>query len=188
LPLAVTGHYLLGKDQGGTGYFFAHLLNSIYLPTDILIEGPTGFFEGNMKSRMENSGNGGLSGPADPTGERILFVDDEELVAHMGSRLLELHGYQVTYRTNSTEALELFRIQPEKYDLLITDHSMPYMTGAELSREVLKIRPDLPIILCTASSSITEKEVKQFGVRRFLPKPFDSGKLITSIRTLLDEQ
>jgi CheY-like chemotaxis protein len=140
-----------------------------------------------MKDRMDDRSHERGSGPADPTGERILFVDDEELVAHMGGRLLKLHGYQVTCSTDSAEALELFRVQPEKYDLLITDHTMPYLTGAELSQEVLKIRPDLPIILCTANSNITEKEVMQYGVRRFLTKPFDTGKLIQSIRTLLDE-
>lgn len=117
--------------------------------------------------------------------ERILFVDDEELVASMGGRLLELHGYEVTYRTDSTEALELFRFQPEKYDLLITDHTMPHMTGAELSREVLKIRPDMPIILCTASCNITEQEARQHGVREFMPKPFDSSELVQTIRTML---
>ena len=141
-----------------------------------------------MKDRFDSRGDEGVSGPGALSGERILLVDDEELVAHMGSRLLELHGYQVTYRTNSAEALELFRIQPEKYDLLITDHSMPHMTGAELSREVLKIRPDLPIIICTASCSMTEKEAKEHGARVFMAKPFDSSQLVKNIRAILDEQ
>ena len=141
-----------------------------------------------MKDRFENSEDEGASASAISTRERILFVDDEELVATMGSRLLERHGYQVTYRTNGAEALELFRIQPQRYDLLITDYIMPHMTGAELSREVLKIRPDLPIILCTAGCKISEWEAKQYGVSEFMPKPFDSGKLIQSIRTLLAAQ
>jgi len=141
-----------------------------------------------MKNRFGNRGDEGVSGPGASIGERILYVDDEELVASMGSRLLELYGYQVTYRTNSAEALELFRIQPEQYDLLITDHSMPHMTGAELSREVLKIRPDLPIILCTANSNMTEKEAKRHGARVIMAKPFDGSQLVRNIRAILDKQ
>ena len=128
-----------------------------------------------------------LESPA-PGSEHILFVDDEELIAHMGSRLLEYHGFKVTYKTDSTEALQHFRYQPQRYDLVITDHTMPYMKGTELSKELLKLRPDLPIILCTAGINITPQEAKQVGIREFMPKPFDSSRLVQTIRTMLAEK
>jgi DNA-binding NtrC family response regulator len=140
-----------------------------------------------MKSGMEeNSYETLLESPA-PGNERILFVDDEELIAHMGSRLLEHHGFRVTYKTDSTEALEHFLYQPQRYDLVITDHTMPHMKGAELSKELLKVRPDLPIILCTAGINITPQEAKKIGIREFIPKPFDSSRLVQTIRTMLVE-
>ena len=106
----------------------------------------------------------------------------------MGSRLLEYHGFKVTYKTDSTEALQHFRYQPQRYDLVITDHTMPYMKGTELSKELLKLRPDLPIILCTAGINITPQEAKQVGIQEFMPKPFDSSKLVQTIRTMLAEK
>jgi CheY-like chemotaxis protein len=141
-----------------------------------------------MKSSMEDNSNEiFLESPA-PGNEHILFVDDEELVAHMGSRLLEHHGFRVTYKTDSSEALEHFRYQPQRYDLVITDHTMPHMKGIELSKELLKVRPDIPIILCTAGINITPQEAKEIGIREFIYKPFDSSKLVQTIRTMLAEK
>ena len=134
---------------------------------------------------MEDSCNEIYLESAAPVNERILFVDDEELVAHMGSRLLEHHGFRVTYKTDSTEALEHFRFQPQRYDLVITDHTMPHMKGTELSKELLKVRPDIPIILCTAGINVSPQEAKKIGIQEFMPKPFDSSKLVQAIRTLL---
>ena len=141
-----------------------------------------------MKCSMEDSCNEIYLESAAPVNERILFVDDEELVAHMGSRLLKYHGFRVTYKTDSSEALEHFCYQPQRYDLVITDHTMPHMKGTELSKELLKVRPDIPIILCTAGINITSQEAKKIGILEFMPKPFDSSKLIRTIRTMLAEK
>lgn len=138
-----------------------------------------------MKSSMEETSKETLFEYPAPGNERILFVDDEELVAHMGSRLLEHHGFRVTYKTDSTEALEHFRFQPQRYDLVITDHTMPKMKGTEFSKELLKVRPDIPIILCTAGINVSPQEAKKIGIREFMPKPFDSSKLVQTIRTML---
>ena len=119
--------------------------------------------------------------------ERILFVDDEELFGYMGSRMLERQGYRVTYIKNSAEALEHFSFQPTEFDLVITGQTLLPMTGAELSHELLKIRPEIPIMLCTASVNITEEDAKHRGIRELMPKPFDSNIFARMIRTLLNE-
>ncbi|MCF6239509.1 MAG: ATP-binding protein, partial [Candidatus Marinimicrobia bacterium] len=89
--------------------------------------------------------------------ERILFVDDEKLLAEMGRDMLERLGYQVTMRCNSLEALATFQKTPTEFDLVITDQTMPDMTGADLSRRMIQIRPDIPIILCTGYSHLIDE-------------------------------
>ncbi len=119
--------------------------------------------------------------------ERILFVDDEALLATMGKRLLNRMGYSVTAMTSSSEALELFRGEPEAFDLLITDQTMPEMTGVELSAAVLAIRPNMPIILCTGySSTISRKKALSLGIRDFLEKPMAREDIASSIRRIFD--
>ncbi len=117
--------------------------------------------------------------------ERILFVDDEEEIARMGKRMLERLGYDVTMRTSSVEALEAFRSQPDGFDLVITDQTMPDMTGVEFVGELLRIRPDLPIILMTGfSEMVTPETAKKIGVREFIMKPImilDLGKAIRRV-------
>lgn len=81
--------------------------------------------------------------------ERILFVDDEKVLAELGQELLEALGYHVTARTSSLEALASFRAQPDTFDLVITDMTMPGLTGRDLVRKLLAIRPDIPIIMCS---------------------------------------
>ena len=124
-----------------------------------------------------------------PTGnERILFIDDEEMLVEMGQEMLESLGYDVVALTNNLEALETFRAQPDRFDLVITDQTMPHKTGAELARELLRIRPDIPIILCTGFSEIiTEKQAEATGIRRFLMKPILRREMAQTIRDLLDE-
>ncbi len=124
-----------------------------------------------------------------PTGtERILFVDDEHSLADLGKRMLELLGYDVTMRTSSIEALEVFREQPDRFDLVITDMTMPNMTGRDLCRELLQIRLDLPIILCTGfSEMITEEKAKGMGIKAFLMKPFDMREIAEIIRRMFDQ-
>ncbi|MBU4262334.1 MAG: response regulator [Proteobacteria bacterium] len=123
-----------------------------------------------------------------PSGtERILFVDDEEMIADMGKNMLERLGYSVTTQVNSFEALQTFRINHDQFDLIITDQTMPGMTGAELAGEMLHIRPDIPIILCTGySSSISEEKAKAIGIREFLMKPIVKKDISRLIRKVLD--
>jgi CheY-like chemotaxis protein len=125
-----------------------------------------------------------------PTGnERILFVDDEKSMAEIGRQRLQRMGYRVEAKTNPIEALELFRADPDQFDLVITDMTMPHITGDKLVKEILKIRPDIPTILCTGfSEKIDEEKAKKIGVRQYIEKPFDRGKLLMLVRNVLDEQ
>jgi len=124
-----------------------------------------------------------------PTGtERILFVDDEECLAESCSELLECKGYTVTSFTSSREALELFKINPEDFDLIITDQTMPGLTGVELAEVALKIRPDIPIVLCSGyAAKVSEDVAKGIGIREFCMKPMDIRQLATVTRKVLDE-
>ncbi len=123
-----------------------------------------------------------------PTGkERILFVDDEEILANMGKTMLERLGYHVTVRKSSLEALEIFQNQPDKFDLVITDQTMPGMTGSDLSRRMLQIRPEIPIILCTGYSTImSEEKAKSMGIKEFAFKPLTKQDIAKLIRKVLD--
>jgi two-component system cell cycle sensor histidine kinase/response regulator CckA len=119
--------------------------------------------------------------------ERILFVDDENILTEIGREMLEGIGYEVTAATSSTEALEVFRTQPDCFDLVITDMTMPGMTGADLSKELLKIRHHIPIILCTGFSElITEDEAKRLGIEEFLMKPLFLREIALAVRRVLD--
>jgi CheY-like chemotaxis protein len=119
--------------------------------------------------------------------ERILFIDDEEILAEMGKAMLERLGYRVTVRTNSIEAFNTFQNQPDQFDLVITDQTMPGMTGSDLARRILQIRPCMPIILCTGYSSlITEEKAKSFGIKSFAMKPLARKSIAVLIREVLD--
>lgn len=125
-----------------------------------------------------------------PTGtERILFVDDEQAAVATFQIMLERLGYEVTARTSSIEALEAFRNQPEALDLIITDQAMPNMTGKELAGELMSIRPDIPVILCTGfSEQIDENKAKAMGIRAFVMKPIVMSQMANTIREVLDEK
>ncbi len=93
----------------------------------------------------------------------------------------------MTTRTDSLEALEKFRTQPDAFDLVITDQSMPGMTGIQLAEKLMHIRPDIPIILCTGfSEAVDGKEAKAMGIREFMMKPFSARQLAETIRRVLD--
>jgi PAS domain S-box-containing protein len=125
--------------------------------------------------------------PASGGSEHILFVDDEVVLVDMGERMLRALGYRVTAAANGPEALAIFRENPGDFALVITDMTMPGMTGVELSLEILKIKPGFPIILCTGFSElISEGEAKALGIRRFLMKPVFLDTLAGEIRTVLD--
>ncbi len=126
-------------------------------------------------------------GPILTGDERILFVDDEMMLAHMGKQMLEKLGYKISARTSSVEALEAFRAQPEKFDLIITDEAMPNITGDELAHNILEIRPDIPIILCSEYSSPTSADkAGEIGIRAVVMKPIDKLVLTNTIRQVLD--
>lgn len=120
--------------------------------------------------------------------ERILFVDDEPILANLGKQMLETLGYAVVTRTSGVEALELFRDNPGIFDLVITDMTMPLMTGAELAAELTRIRSDIPIILCTGFSySMSEEKAKAIGVREYAMKPLMRQDLARIVRKVLDK-
>lgn len=123
-----------------------------------------------------------------PTGnERILFVDDEKTLVDLGRQMLARLGYQVVCRTSSIEALELFKKRPDHFDLVITDMTMPNMTGDKLVRHIMRIRPDMPVILCTGfSEQISEESAGEIGIREFILKPLVMDKLATAVRAVLD--
>jgi PAS domain S-box-containing protein len=124
-----------------------------------------------------------------PTGhERVLFVDDEEALVEVGSELLGELGYEVVAKSNSREALAVFRLDPSAFDLVITDQTMPYLTGLQLAREIGGIRSDIPVILCTGFSHLVDAEkAKAAGVRAFAMKPLTKREISKTIRKVLDE-
>jgi CheY-like chemotaxis protein len=123
-----------------------------------------------------------------PTGkERILFIDDEESMVNVGRYRLERLGYQVETKTSPVEALELFRANPDQFDLVITDMTMPQMTGDQLAEKILKIRPDLPTIICTGfSEKIDEEKAKGIGIRQYIEKPLNRSDLAKLVRKAVD--
>ena len=123
-----------------------------------------------------------------PTGsERILFIDDEQILIDLGHQMLERLGYEVVTKRSSIEALELFRAEPDRFDLVITDMTMPHMTGDKLAQKLIKIRPDIPIILCTGhSKQISEEKAKDMGIRAFVMKPILGRTIAEAVRKALD--
>ena len=122
-----------------------------------------------------------------PGSEHILFVDDEECLVGFGEKFLKRLGYRVTGKTSSIEALEMLRANPDDFDLVVTDQTMPNMAGDDLAREIMKIRPDMPVILCTGfSSKIDQVKAAEIGIKEFIMKPVDIVKLGNVIRQVLD--
>lgn len=119
--------------------------------------------------------------------EQILLVDDEEAILAMERHILERLGYKVTSRTSSLEALEAFRAKPYKFDLVINDLAMPNMSGDKLAAELIKIRPDIPILLCSGfSETMSEERAVSIGIKDFLMKPISMTDLSKKVRRLLD--
>lgn len=124
-----------------------------------------------------------------PSGtEHILFVDDEEAIVKMSGQLLQRLGYRVTAVTSSLEAVELFRSKPDDFDLVVTDTTMPNMTGDRLAVELMKIRADIPIILCSGySKRVSDESAAKIGIRAFAYKPIVMADLAETVRKVLDE-
>ncbi len=117
---------------------------------------------------------------------RVLLVDDEEAIAELGKMTLERLGYSVEAKTSSLEALEVFRNNPHRFDVIITDQTMPHMTGKTLAVEVMALRNDIPIILCTGySEMIDEDEAKKIGIREYASKPLAMNELARLIKKVL---
>jgi two-component system, cell cycle sensor histidine kinase and response regulator CckA len=118
--------------------------------------------------------------------ERVLFVDDEQSLVGLGQEILMLLGYDVVVCTSSVEALEVFRMAPQHFDLVITDQTMPHMTGEELALELRRLRSDIPIILCTGFSHIMQAErAQELGIDAFLMKPLAMQDLALAIQQVL---
>ena len=124
--------------------------------------------------------------PPNSTGH-ILVVDDEQSVARFLSDLLEGRGYEVTYLTSSRAAVTIFDTEPKGFDLVLTDQTMPEMSGIELAQVLVKKRPDLPVILCTGySESVDEKQLGKQGIQGYVTKPIDIPVLLSLVEELLE--
>jgi two-component system, chemotaxis family, CheB/CheR fusion protein len=158
--------YITVESEEGKGSAF-----TVYLPTVAV-------------GRTQDAVDGESSVPMGT--ERILFIDDEELLAEVGQEILEDLGYHVTACTSSTEALGLFRADPGQFDLIITDVTMPEITGVDLAREMVKIRSDIPIIMCTGFSHLTDASAaRAAGIRAFVMKPLTKKEIARTIRSAL---
>ncbi|TKB79544.1 MAG: PAS domain S-box protein [Nitrospira sp.] len=119
--------------------------------------------------------------------ERILFVDDETMLAHLAEQMLGNLGYRVTAMTDPVLALGQFRNAPDAFDLVMTDHTMPGMTGEALTRELRRTRPDLPVILCTGyTQGVSEHEARELGISACLMKPLEAAEVDQAIRQALN--
>ena len=120
--------------------------------------------------------------------ERILLVDDEVALTKINSRILSKLGYDVVMENSSVEALELFKSAPDNFDLIISDVTMPSMTGDRLAEKVIEIRPDIPVILCTGyNKNISNASSVEIGVKAFVSKPIVKADFAKVVREVLDK-
>ena len=113
----------------------------------------------------------------------VLFVDDEEVLARWGEQILTHLGYTVVTKTNPHEAVELFQRQPDHFDVVVTDQTMPTMSGEAFARALLNIREDIPIVLCTGfSHTMSAEKAKQLGLKGFLMKPVNGAMLAKTLQ------
>jgi len=189
--------YFTTKPQGvGTGLGLALVLGIVKSHSGyITVESAKG--EGTTfdiyfpldRSHMLPGLKGGDQAKATEGGnENILVVDDEEIIIQFTKEILEGLGYRVAVARDGVEAVNLFKEDPQKFDLMITDMTMPKMMGIELSRTVLQIRPDLPIILCTGHSDQVNADIaSRVGIREYCMKPISGMEMARIVRRLLDE-
>ena len=134
-------------------------------------------------TKIKEKDNNGLG-----NGEHILFVDDEATNTYMVGQMIRSLGYSVTVQTSSLVALELFRSKPADFDVVITDMTMPNMTGDNLARELIKIRANIPIILCTGySEKISDETASKIGIRAFAYKPILKADLAKMLKKVLSD-
>jgi CheY-like chemotaxis protein len=121
--------------------------------------------------------------------ERILFVDDEKMLVAVGQQALKHLGYDVVSRTSPIEALELFKAKPDYFDLVITDQTMPGMTGDALARELMRIRPGLPVVICTGySQTVDQQRAHKMGIKTFVMKPILINELAAAVRKAFNKE
>jgi DNA-binding NtrC family response regulator len=121
--------------------------------------------------------------------ERILLVDDDESVLEVMDELISLLGYSVASTTSSHEAIGVFQADPFAFDLVITDQTMPHMTGFEFAQKLMGIRPDIPVIMCTGfSDTVDNAKADKIGITAFLMKPVERSRLAYIIRKVLDDK
>jgi CheY-like chemotaxis protein len=145
---------------------------TVFLP---ITQGPDNPEAANMNRRPQ-SGN-----------ERILMVDDEPAICKMAARILQAKGYKVISETDSEEALFRFFEKPDGFDLVITDMTMPKMSGDQLAAKILDIRPEIPLIIATGfSRQMSDAKAAEIGAKALLIKPFESATLLKTVRKLLD--
>lgn len=119
---------------------------------------------------------------------RVLFVDDEEALMRLGAEQLARMGFEVEAAGDGGEALRLFRSDPDRFALVITDQSMPTRTGLQLAREIQKLRPGVPIILCSGSRpALSAEALAELGVRAVILKPFSAEQLADLARGVLGD-
>ncbi len=117
----------------------------------------------------------------------VLVVDDDKTVARFLEELLTYSGYAVTTKMDGQSALDLYSSKPNEFDLVITDQTMPRLTGVEMAREILKLRPDQLIVLCTGFSEVvTESSALSMGIKRYFPKPVNASELIRTLNELIN--
>ena len=162
-----SGGYITVESEFGKGSTF-----SVYFPMI------TGALAADIKGREELL----------PTGtERILFIDDEEALLEMGKQILTRLGYKVISQMSSEVALTLIEENPSHFDLVITDQTMPEMTGLELAKRILAIRPDMPVILCTGFSHLVDADsARASGIKGFVMKPLTKAEIAKTVRKVLD--
>jgi CheY-like chemotaxis protein len=118
----------------------------------------------------------------------VLFVDDEEVLARWGEQILTHLGYTVVTKTNPHEAVELFKRHPDQFDVVVTDQTMPTMNGESFARALLKIREDIPIVLCTGfSHTMSAEKANQLGLKGFLMKPVNGAVLAKTLQKILSK-
>lgn len=160
--------YVLCDSKLGEGTMF-----SVYLPLD----------REEKKEQTKAFANEAVYGS-----ERLLVIDDEEPIARATCRLLESTGYHVTYHTCPVEALQTLRARPDDFDVVVSDMTMPKMTGEKLAVEIKKIKPEIPFILCTGySESVSKRQAREEVIDALLMKPVDRTTLTRTIRQFMDE-
>ena len=119
---------------------------------------------------------------------KVLFVDDEEVLARWGEQVLTHLGYTVVTKTNPHEAIALFQSQPGQFDVVVTDQTMPTMSGEAFARALLKIREDIPVVLCTGfSHTMSAEKANQLGLKGFLMKPVNGAVLAKTLQEVLQD-